>query len=108
MKTGNLFENVPWSLDAEQVLDLAGAGDTRIQRIISTGHTTDWIDPDDDEWVIVLQGRGVLRFAENDHALNMGPGDWCHIPVGCRHRVEETAADEPTIWLAVHFKEGYV
>ena len=103
MKTGNIFENVPWSLDEEQALDLAGAGSTRVQRILSTGHTTGWIDPDDDEWVIVLQGRGVLRFADGDRVLSMGPGDWCHIPSGCRHRVEETAPDEPTIWIAVHF-----
>ena len=28
------------------------------------------------------------------------PGDWCLLPAGCRHRVEETDAD--TLWLAVH------
>ena len=31
------------------------------------------------------------------------PGDWIHIPAGLRHRVEGTALDTETIWLALHY-----
>ncbi len=75
----------------------------RLTRIVSTGHVTDWQEPDEDEWVLVLQGSGTLHFARNDRMLVLGPGDWCHIPAGARHRVEETDPHQPTVWLAVHF-----
>ena len=100
---GNMLADVPARLAEEQVLDLIAAPGIRITRIVSTGHVTDWQDPDEDEWVLVLQGRGTLHFAEDDRMLVLGPGDWCHIPAGARHRVEETDPHQPTVWLAVHF-----
>ena len=104
MKTGSVLDDVPTKLDAEQFTDLVREGVVRIRRIVSTGHTTSWLDPDDEEWVIVLKGAAVLRFEEGDRKLTMRPGDWCYIPTGCRHRVEETSDKEATVWIAVHFK----
>ncbi len=95
---------MPTKLDAEQVTDLVRQGDVRITRIVSTGQTTRWLTPDDEEWVILLKGAAVLRFEEGDDKLSMWPGDWCCIPKGCRHRVEETSEKEPTVWIAVHFQ----
>jgi cupin 2 domain-containing protein len=104
MKTGSMFDDVPAKLDAEQVTDLVREGGVCIKRIVSTGHATGWLDPDDEEWVIVLKGAAVLRFEEGNRKLTMRPGDWCYISTGCRHRVEETSDKEPTVWIAVHFK----
>jgi len=104
IKTDNIFIDVPTKLEAEQFTDLVREGRMRITRIISTGHTTDWQEPEDEEWVMVLKGSSALRFKEGDRRLIMRPGDWCHIPAGCRHRVEETSDKEPTVWLAVHYK----
>lgn len=104
MKTGSVFDDVPSKLDEEQFKDLVKGGGVCIKRIVSTGQMTGWFDPDDEEWVIVLRGSAVLRFEERDRKLDMGPGDWCTIPAGCRHRVEETSIREPTIWIAVHYK----
>lgn len=101
--SGNLLADVPPHLADEQFLDLIAAPGIRITRIVSTGHVTDWQDPEEDEWVLVLQGSGTLHFAQNDRMLVLGPGDWCHIPAGARHRVEETDPHQPTVWLAVHF-----
>lgn len=101
--SGNLLADVPSHLAEEQFLDLVAAPGMRITRIVSTGHGTDWHDPDEDEWVLVLRGSGTLHFSENDRMLVLGPGDWCHIPAGARHRVEETDPHQPTVWLAVHF-----
>ena len=36
----------------------------------------------------------------------MKPGDFVNIPAHNKHRVEWTAPDEPTIWLAVHYGDG--
>ena len=101
--SGNLLQDVPARLAEEQFLDLVAAPGIRITRIVSTGHVTDWQESGEDEWVLVLQGSGTLHFAQDDHMLVLGPGDWCHIPAGTRHRVEETDAHQPTVWLAVHF-----
>ena len=104
MRTGSIFDDVPTKLDAELVTDIVREGSVCIKRIVSTGHTTDWINPDDEEWVIVLKGAAILRFEDGDRELAMRPGDWCYIPTGCRHRVEKTSSIEPTVWMAVHFK----
>ncbi|MEN3974173.1 cupin domain-containing protein [Emcibacter sp. SYSU 3D8] len=104
--SGNLFADVHAHLADEQILDLVAAPGIRITRIVSTGHVTDWQTSDEDEWVLVLQGSGTLRFAGNDRMLVLGPGEWCHIPAGARHRVEETDPHQPTVWLAVHFPDG--
>ncbi len=104
MKTGSIFQEVPTKLDAEQFIDLVRTGVVRITRIVSTGQATRWLEPADEEWVIVLSGAAVLRFKEGDDKLSMRPGDWCYIPKGCRHRVEETSDKEPTVWIAVHFE----
>jgi len=36
--------------------------------------------------------------------IELKAGDSCNIPVHKRHRVEWTDPDEPTIWLAVHYR----
>lgn len=100
---GNVLSDVPAHLAEEQVLDLVTAPGIRITRIVSTGHVTGWQERGEDEWVLVVQGSGTLHFAGDGRLLVMGPGDWCHIPAGARHRVEETDPHQPTVWLAVHF-----
>jgi cupin 2 domain-containing protein len=101
--TGNLLRDVPERLAEEQFRDLVAAPGLRITRIVSTGQSTAWQEPCEDEFVLVLTGSGTLRFAADDRLLTLGPGDWCHIPAGVRHRVEGTDPDRPTVWLAVHF-----
>jgi cupin 2 domain-containing protein len=101
--TGNLTSEVPSALDEEAFTELASSGAVRILRIVSTGQTTAWQEAEDEEWVLVLTGRGTLHFEDGDRRVSLGPGDWCHIPAGVRHRVAETDPERPTVWLAVHF-----
>ena len=99
----NLFDAIPCHLSEELVTTLLDAGTVRIERIVSHGHASPpdfWYDQDQDEWVMVLRGAARLRF--EDRTLEMKPGDFVNIPAQRRHRVEWTAPDEPTIWLAVH------
>lgn len=105
-KIGNLYDEVPAPLRDEQVCDLLAVPGLRIERIVSMGQATppgEWLDQAQAEWVILLRGAAVLRFEGEASARELKPGDYLPIPAHCRHRVEATAADEPTIWLAVHY-----
>lgn len=106
LRTGNVFRDVPGKCAEELFSELARGPGVRIERIVSTGHTTpdgDWYDQDNHEWVMVVQGRARLAF-ENESDLDMGPGDHVVIPAHCRHRVSWTTPEEPTVWLAVHYR----
>ena len=101
----NLFADIPGKLPAELVEVLARGDGVRIERIVSRGHVSPegfWYNQDESEWVVLLQGAARLRF--EDREVELGPGDYLHIPAHRRHRVEWTSPDEPTVWLAVHFR----
>lgn len=105
----NLFSQVPDRLAAELVQVLFSKGPLRIERIVSTQHASpegDWYDQSEHEWVAVLQGHARLLFEGDAAPVEMKSGDWVNIPPHRRHRVESTAADEPTVWLAVFWDES--
>lgn len=107
----NLFDAIPARLPDEAIDSLLESGDVRIERIVSHGHASPdgfWYDQPQDEWVVILRGAARLRFERRDETVDMKPGDCVHIPAHDRHRVEWTTADEPTVWLAVHFAGGTV
>lgn len=103
----NLFANLPSSASEELVQTLVQNTNVRIERIVSTGQSSPhdfWYDQDEHEWVVVLKGEGKLVFddAESSH---LKPGDHVHIPAHQKHRVEWTSPDEPTVWLAVFYRD---
>ncbi|MDF3129065.1 cupin domain-containing protein [Kiritimatiellaeota bacterium B1221] len=105
MKTENIFQNLPADLSQEVFEQLAGKGTTRVERIVSAGQSAPeegWFDPEDHEWVIVLQGEACLEM-EGTPPFQLKEGDYVSIPAQTRHRVLSTSADPLTIWLAVHF-----
>jgi cupin 2 domain-containing protein len=102
----NLFGDLAPHLPDELFTTLLNADELRIERIVSHGHASPegfWYDQDQHEWVIVLKGAARLSF--EDETLEMKPGDFLNIPAHKRHRVEWTTPDEPTIWLAVHYRD---
>ena len=81
---------------------------TRIERIVSVGHSSapDFsYDQDEDEWVLVLQGHAELEL-EDGRRVELGHGDWFPIPARCRHRVARTSSEPACIWLAVWAASG--
>ena len=75
----------------------------RIERITSRGDASPvgfWYDQDEHEWVMVVAGRGRLRF-EDGEVREMGPGDCVNIAAHRRHRVDWTDPAAATVWLAV-------
>ncbi|MDH3234101.1 MAG: cupin domain-containing protein [Alphaproteobacteria bacterium] len=104
---GNLFQDLPERLDEEAMETLLSRAGMRLERIVSTGQTTaegEWYDQSDWEWVVLLTGSAGLRFEGEAEVRALAPGDFVHIPAHKRHRVEWTAADEPTVWLALHYE----
>jgi len=77
----------------------------RVERIISSGQSTppgEWYDQAWDEWVLLIAGTASLQLEGESEPRRLLPGDFLMLPAHCRHRVERTAAGEPTVWLALH------
>jgi cupin 2 domain-containing protein len=104
--SGSLFSDLPDApLAGERLEDLYRAGGVRIERIVSTGQATapgEWFDQAQDEWVVLLSGGAGLLIEGDSEPRRLSPGDWVFLPAHKRHRVEWTAAGEPSVWLAVH------
>ncbi len=108
MEIANLFAGLPRHSTSEEFTTLLESRDFRLERIVSCGQPTppgQWYDQDRDEWVVLLAGSAGLCY-ENEQPVQLGPGDWLHIPAHRRHRVEWTDPDRPTVWLALHFVDG--
>jgi cupin 2 domain-containing protein len=106
IESGNLLADIPVTLPAEQFTPLLTAPNVRIERIVSRGHASPqgfWYDQPQAEWVIVLAGAAEVQFEGEPSARRLKRGDYLHIPAHARHRVQWTDANEPTVWLAVHF-----
>lgn len=108
MQAGNLYRGIPRNHEEEWFETIAAGNDCRIERIVSCGHRSgadSWYDQEQDEWVCVLAGRACLQI-EDGSMIDLEPGDHVLLPSHLRHRVENTAEDEVTIWLAVHMDSG--
>jgi cupin 2 domain-containing protein len=106
LSSGNLYAEIAVSHAAEQFAELLAAPGLRLERIVSLGQAAppgEWLEQDRAEWVILLRGAAHLRFEGERDPRDLRPGDYVNIAPHCRHRVEWTAPDEPTIWLALHY-----
>ncbi len=106
LEKSNIFADRPADLPVEAIELLAGSPSVKIERIISRGHrSTDdfWYDQEQNEWVLLLKGRAGMTFAGSPACFELVAGDYLNIPAHVRHRVEWTADDEETIWLAVFY-----
>ena len=106
MKDGNLFAISSTATSEEVFEQLLAGGSFSLERIVSTGQTTppgEWYDQDRHEWVVLLAGSAAIAFEGESEPRTLWPGDYLHIAAHCRHRVEWTDSQQPTIWLALHF-----
>ena len=101
----NIFDAIPENLEAEVFERLVESDGVCIERIISKGHSSPgsgWYDQPGNEWVLVLSGEALLIY-ENGSSVKLIPGSYVDIPAHTKHKVEWTAPDTETIWLAVHY-----
>ena len=107
VQSGNIFAKIPASGPREEITILADRPGAVVERIVSTGQASPtgfWYDQDWTEWVIVLAGEARLTLEGEAAPRILRPGDWLELPDHVRHRVEGTDPDQPTVWLAVHWK----
>ena len=108
MTANNLFK-LPEKLPPEEYIEvLAAKSGLRIERIVSSGQTSPvdfWYDQPEDEWVAVLQGKGILQW-EDGTRQELSFGDWLFIPARKKHRVDYTSKEPPCVWIAVFIGAG--
>ena len=104
----NLFADIDAEAVEERFAALVSAPGVRIERIVSTGQCSPegfWYDQHETEWVLLVAGGAAVQFEGEPEVRALRPGDHLLIPAHRRHRVAWTAPDEPTVWLAVHFRD---
>lgn len=107
MDIGNLFDHLPSRLPSEIADTLASGDGVRIERIVSHGHCSPpgfWYDQPENEWVLLLKGEATLRFERDDRVVLLHPGTHINIGAHEKHRVERTAENMQTVWLAVFYR----
>lgn len=105
----NLLADLPGELPEELFETLLQTPSVRIERIVSTGQASPpgfWYDQEEHEWILLLRGSALLRFDDEAAPVALQPGDCLNIPAHRRHRVEETSSDQPTVWLAIFYRDG--
>jgi len=101
----NILKQFPDELREEHFQDLISSPNVRIERILSKGHTSPesgWYDQDENEWVIVLDGAGIIEF-EDGTEIKLSKGDYLNIPGNKKHKVKWTEPDKVTVWLAIFY-----
>lgn len=102
----SLLKNLPGALRDELIETLCESASIRIERIVSRGHRSPdgfWYNQEQNEFVLVIQGRACLVLENHDGEISLEAGDCLDIKAHVRHRVEWTAPDQETIWLAVYY-----
>ena len=108
MEVSNLFAAIPDQIPEELSEILLQGSGFHLERIVSAGHGTpegEWYDQDTPEWVLLLSGGAGLRLEGEAAVRVLKPGDCLNLPAHCRHRVEWTDPGQPTIWLALHYRD---
>lgn len=101
---GSFFSDLPDGLVEESFAEIFRGAGYRVERICSRGQASPpnfWYDQDHTEWVLVLSGAAGLQF-EGEAEIKLVPGDYILIRPHEKHRVNWTASEEWTIWLAIH------
>jgi cupin 2 domain-containing protein len=124
---GSLFDDLPPPGAPEHFAALAAGAGTRIERIVSRGHSSPpgfWYDQEENELVLLISGEAELEFDPPELASERTPhgprtsrsrpalpgrihletGEWLVIPAHARHRVTWTLPEQETIWLAVFYR----
>jgi len=106
MELKNIFTDIPTDMKEEIFQTILSTDFIRIERIISKGQSSPenfWYDQNENEWVIVLQGKAIIKY-DDSSIITLKKGDFLLIPAHKKHRVEWTDPNDITIWLAIFFK----
>lgn len=96
----NIFDTSSATIEQEVTTDLLSDG-VRVEKIVSMGQSSDWMRQQENEWVSVISGKGVIGFSDGD-SVALNAGEHVLIPAGTQHRVEFTS--QPCVWLCVFYR----
>ena len=105
MSMNNFFENIHENLPHELIETFVQSKNVKIERIVSDGHSSPpnfWYDQDQNEFVLLLQGRALIEF-KNEESIELIVGDYQIIHAHKKHRVSYTDANSKTIWLTIFY-----
>lgn len=77
-------------------------GYIKIERIVSSGETTDFMKSPMDEHVFLISGNAKLEF--KDREISMKAGDYILIEKNTLHRVSYTSSDPYCLWHCIYEK----
>jgi cupin 2 domain-containing protein len=87
------------------LLSLPGMRLERIHSCEAASPEGFWYDQPEHEWVCLLQGKALLRFADEESARQLKQGDCLLITPHRRHRLEATDPWPGSIWLALFWDQ---
>jgi len=102
----SIFDISGYTGDSEIFEDILKKDNIRIERILSSGQTspeTGWYDQEEHEFVLLLQGKAVIEF-EDQEQIELNAGEYLNIPAHKKHRVAYTSKDPVCIWIAVFYR----
>jgi cupin 2 domain-containing protein len=111
MTCENLFTGFPPQLSQELCTTLCRAKNVRIERIVSEGQRSPdgfWYDQEENECVVVLEGRAAVEFEGEPEPVELQRGSYLNIPADKPHRVawttrrEDRLAGDPLRWRVSH------
>lgn len=73
----------------------------KIEKIISTGQTTDWMEQEQEEFVMLIQGEAIIEYENKKQELSAG--DTVIIKKNEKHRVAYTSENPCCIWICVFY-----
>ena len=98
---GSLFAGLALPDRGEVFAELLRCRNVSIERILSSDTPEPVLyDQEQDEWVLLLEGRATLEMAGK--TIDLAPGDHVFIPARTPHRVTATFPEPRCLWLAVH------
>lgn len=103
MEKENLFYLPVLPLKEEFCSELIHSKEVRIERIVSTGQTSDWYDQEEAEYVILVQGAAKICY-EDGREETLQAGDMCFLLAHKKHKVCYTSTEPPCIWICIFWK----
>lgn len=94
----NIWELPNLPMPEELVNNLFTQGNIRVERIISTGQTSDWLKQPEAEWVVLLAGAAIIEY-QDGRLLELQAGDWVYLEPQVVHRVAYTSSEPVCVWL---------
>ncbi|AMD94272.1 cupin domain-containing protein [Leptotrichia sp. oral taxon 847] len=100
----NIFDFEKLENNEEIITILEENKNIKIEKIISTGQTTDWQSSDKNEFVILIQGEAEITYLKNSEIVKLSSGDTILIEKNKKHKVSYTSKNPHCVWICIFYK----